>query len=943
MQRITFLFLTLFITITSAWAYDITGRVLDETGDPLTGATVRLLKARKDSAFVKGGVTDVNGKFRLSGINDGAYLLKVTYISYNPTDVKVSVKGRNQSLGDIKLSPEAFALKETTVTGVRTPIKVMQDTVEFNADSYKTQPNAVVEDLLKRLPGVQVSAEGKITANGKEVSKILVDGKEFFSDDPTIASRNLPVNIVDKLQVVDRKSDEARITGVDDGEEETVINLTVKKGMNNGWFGTVQGGYGSDQRYTSNFIVNRFWNGNQLTLLGGANNVNEPAFSDRGAGRFRRFGSSQGTTISRALGLNFNVGNEEIFRVGGDVMYSYTNRRAETTSERQYLFADSTSYQNSSRSSDDRGHELRANFRMQWKPDSFNTLDFQPQFSYQYNNSDFAQWSMTRAGDAQLSKVTESDNSGSSRGHYYELGGRLIYNHNFRRHRGRSISLRVNYKVSNTRERSDDYSWNKFYLLGDSIDLLDQYADNHTWNNNVNARLTWTEPLGNVKNGNYLTLSYQMQYRWSNADKLTYEHPVTWPNGWIGDPLIDPELMLRDDISNRFRNNFMTQELRAGFKHTKQSLNLEAGLGVSPSMLRSADLINSSRNIDTRWQWNLAPFARMRWKITKTRSLAFDYRSRASQPSISQLQPVADISDPLHITVGNPDLDAPFTHFANVRFMDFQPQGSRSIMAMLMGSVTQNAIVSRTSYDPTTGGSTTTYANINGDWNLQMMTMFSQPLRNRTFTINNHLMLGYANTVGFQNDQRNRSGSLNLRESLGFAWRPEKAELEIRPEYGLQYTRNSLQTSANRTVHSYGFSFNGAYYAPFGLVLNTDLRFSGTSGYASGYDAKAWMWNASVAYQFLHDRSATVTVKVNDILGQEKSISRSVTANYIDDTRYYNTLGRYVMVTLAYKFNTFGKNGTPQDRNLDGHGMRRPMGPPPGGGRGGRHGGPMPF
>ena len=256
----------------------------------------------------------------------------------------------------------------------------------------------MVEDLLKRLPGVEVSSEGKITANGKEVTKILVDGKEFFSDDPTVASRNLPVNMVEKLQVVDRKSDLARMTGVDDGEDETVINLTVKKDMKNGWFGNVEAGYGTDDRYRGSFTVNRFWNGNQITFLGAANNINEPGFADGASGRFRRFGGSQGITDSQAFGINFNVGKEEIFRIGGDVMYSHSDRDTRTSSDRQYLFTDSTSTTNSSKYSCDKGHNIRADLRMIWKPDSFNTLEFRPNVSLNYNDSRSNESSDTYAG-----------------------------------------------------------------------------------------------------------------------------------------------------------------------------------------------------------------------------------------------------------------------------------------------------------------------------------------------------------------------------------------------------------------------------------------------------------------------------------------------------------------------------------------------------------------
>ena len=292
----------------------ITGQVNDTAGEPLPDATIRIM-LQKDSTFVTGAAADVNGKFRIADVKAGRYIVQANYIGYTPAYQNVSVAADGTArLKPFALSESSIMLKEAVVIGVQTPIKVMEDTVEYSAGAYHTQPNAVVEDLLKRLPGVEVGTDGAITANGKTVSKILVDGKEFFSDDPQVASKNLPADMIDKLQVVDRKSDMARLTGVDDGEDETVINLTLKKGMNQGWFGTAEAGYGTDDRYTASFNVNRFWNGNQITLLGNFNNTNQIGFTDSNGNRFRRFGGNNGITTSRALGLNFNIGNKEILR-----------------------------------------------------------------------------------------------------------------------------------------------------------------------------------------------------------------------------------------------------------------------------------------------------------------------------------------------------------------------------------------------------------------------------------------------------------------------------------------------------------------------------------------------------------------------------------------------------------------------------------------------------
>lgn len=915
-------------------AATLRGSVLDAaTKEALIQASVRVL-APADSALVKGAMTNANGRFTIENMKAGKYILEVSYVGFTSAYQNITVGADDIRLKPIELSESALMLKEATVVGIRTPIKVMEDTVEFSAESYKTQPNAVVEDLLKRLPGVEVGTDGSITANGKTVSKILIDGKEFFSDDPTVASRNLPVDMIEKLQVVDRKSDLARITGVDDGEEETVINLTVKKDRNSGWFGTIEGGYGTDDRYKANVNINRFWNGNQITILGGANNINEPGFAD-GASRFRRFGGQNGITNSQAFGVNFNIGNGDIFRVGGDVMYSHTSRNTETSSETQYFIGDSTSYTSSRSKSVDKGHNIRADFRIQWKPDSFNTLDIRPNISLNYNDSWSNDSTSSFAGTDLRPLVTRSINDATSDGHAFSAGLSLIYNHSFKQRKGRSFSIFTRFNTSNQRENENTYSWNKFFLLNDSIDLYDQYTDNHTWNNNFSTRLSWTEPLGNVKNGNFLTLAYNFSYRWNNADKMVYDHPVTFPDGWQGNPVIDPNPVFNDDLSNRFRNNYLSQDIRLGFRHVDAKTNLNVGLSLVPQSSQSINLINSEKNIPRRNVFNVAPFLRYRYRATKTRSITVDYNGRTQQPSMTQLQPVADMSNPLRIVIGNPELAPTFTHNMNLRFQDFNPDAQRSIMAMVNATFQQNSIVSKTTYNNETAGQITTYDNVNGVWSIRGMNMISLPFKNRAFTFNNNLFLNYNNSIGFIEGQRNRSGSFMVGESFGIAYRPENLEFELRPNYNLQSLTNSVQSrnNSNRTVHTYGGSFYATYTTPIDIILNTDLNYSATSGYSDGYDTRTWMWNASISYQFLRGKAATLTLRAYDLLGQRSNVRRNTSAMMIQDSRY-NSLTRYFMVSFSYKFNTFGKGQGPRgmgDEGPGGPGGRR-MGPPPGGG-----------
>lgn len=909
-----------------AFAYDVTGQLTSMSGDPLIGASVSLLKANKDSTYVKGGMADDEGGFKLSGVSSGKYLLKATYLGFKPKFVPITVSNANVKLGAIGLDEEGKLLAEVVIQGVRTPIRVATDTIEYSADAYTTRPNAVVEDLLKRLPGVEVGEDGSITANGKTVTKILLDGKEFFTDDPKVASKNLPAEIVDRLQVVDRKSDLARLTGVDDGEDETVINLTVKKGMKNGWFGNAQGGIGTNSRYMGSFNVSRFQNENQFTFLGNLNNINELGFTDSNGQRFHRFGGDRGVTKSQAFGLNFNVGKGDVFRVGGDILYSTSNAVQHMRSERQYLFPDSTSYNTQNSASRNHGRNVKADFRMLWKPDSLNTLEIRPSFTWNINNSLSTDSAFTRAGDPSRTMVNRTLNMSKSHGNSLEGNVRVIYSHNFASRKGRSLSLMAQWRGSNVHERENSFSYNRFYLLGDSIDQYDQYMTNHTWSNTLRGRVTWKEPLGDVKNGNFLVLSYDMRYRWNDADKLIYDRYYDNPSdGTVmpGGAFTDVE---NPDLSNVFRNRFFTQNYRVGYQKVTSALNAEFSVNFVPSASLSTNLTNSAKSIPTRHVFNVSPFVRVRYKFSKNSSFQFNYRSRASEPSMTQLQPIMDVSDPLDIKQGNPDLDPSFTHFIMFRFQDFKPESQQSIMSMAHFQVVQNSIVSRTTYNAETGGRSTTYQNVNGVWNGRLMVMYSRPLRNKLWTVQGNLFTNFNRSVGFTNDARNATMTSSINFEPGIAFRPANFDIDIRPFYRLQTTSSSIPTQVGRTVHGFGTHSTLTAYTNWGLSLHTDLDYTATRGYSQGYNTNLWMWEAQISQEFLRDRSLTLAVKVHDILNQTQNINRAVTASYISDTEY-NTLGRYGMVTLTYRFNTFGKGHEPQGKDMM-HGDR--PGPPPG-------------
>ena len=930
-----------------AYSAVIKGRVVDSANQPLQGVTSQLVQY-PDSVRKGFMITTANGGFSFKGVQPGNYTVNLSMVGMDDIRkiIEVSDTTTTVDLGTMMMTEEATLLQDAVVTATKAAVVAKQDTLEFNAGSFKTQANSNVEDLLKKLPGVEVDSDGAITSNGKTVTKILVDGKEFFGEDTKMATKNLPSDLVDKVQVVDRKSDLARLTGVDDGEEETVINLTVKKNMKNGWFGTLQGGYGTDKRYEGKFNISTFTDNNQISIVGGANNINDLGFMDSGRGRFSSFGSNGGVLTSQQLGVNFNVGKSDAFRVGGNVFYSHTDRHSTTDKNIEYHQPGRNEFSTDSSVADDEGHNVSGDFRMEWKIDQNNTLDFRPKFTF--NKRDSESWSETllRQESFDGPKVNNNESRKYNHGQSYNAEGRLIFNHNFASKPGRSFSVEANYSFSDTKQHSTTWSDIIYYLTNPDEDddtFLYRYTDNHQWNNNVGARLTWTEPIGDVKRGNFFQVAYRASMRFNNANKDTYNVPEPEysgefiPTDFTSLPI---DALYDTDLSNRFRNKFTSQELQIGYKKVNKNYQLDAGMVFSPSSSGSEDLINPDRNIKTRWVWNVAPFARFRYKFSKTSSIHADYRARTSSPSISQLQPVADVSDPLHITVGNPDLKPTFTQSMNVRFNNFKQDTQQSINAMLRLQYSQNVVVNKTISDPETGQRTTTYANANGNFSGFGMFMINQPLRNRKWRFSARGGLNYSSQAGYINGEFNRSGNFRFFPSAGMTFSCDIFQMSVNPTYNFNMATNSLPDQQNQYTHGYGFRSDAALTLPFGLQVNTDIYFNRTSGYSNGFNTSTWLWNAQVSYSLLHDKSLTLSVRAYDLLGQNKNISRSVSANgTITDSRY-NDLTRYVMFGVSYTFNTLKNRKRPQNDEFgDG-----PMGPPPGGShRGGRGmGGPPP-
>ena len=910
---------------------NVTGSVVEQGSDtPIEQATVRLLNV-KDSAMVRGVVSARNGSFTLKNVKKGSYLLHITFIGYDPLYQPLQITGKKNpvNVGKLELSDGAIELGEAVVIGKAPEVTVRNDTVEYNADSYKVTEGSVLEDLLKKMPGVEVDSEGKITVNGKEVKKVMVDGKEFFSDDPKVASKNLPAKMIDKLQVLDKKSDMAQMTGFDDGEEETVINLTVKPGMKQGWFGNAYGGYGSKDRYEGNAMVNRFVNNDQITFMGGANNTNNMGFSDLastmfsgmggGGGRRGGFGAGSGITSSGNAGLNFSKEfKPDKLTLGGNTRYSHSDNDARSKSDRQNILpGDSSSYDNSEAMSRTKSDNFGVDFRLEWKPDTMTQLIFRPSFSLSHSMNDNFSDATTLDNERDTVNTNKSSNYSESNG--YNLNASIDFSRKLN-NKGRVFSATLSGgnsdSYSDGMNRSDIVYFNQTDALKNSI--IDQRSRYDNKGFNYRAYVSWVEPIGH---NNFIQATYSISQRKQEALKNVYNQDA--------DGIYN---VLDSAYSQSYRNHFISQRASLSFKSQRAKFNYTIGLNLDPSYSSSENFVgDTTLSKITRKVVNLSPMAQFNYMFDKRTNLRIMYNGRTSQPSMTQLQPVADISDPTNITIGNPDLNPRYTNNVFIRFQQFTPEKQRAFMIMANGSYIINDIVSYTSYNQETGVKTTTYKNVNGNYSGNVRMMLNTPLKNKKFSINSMTMASFANSNGYINEEKNTNRNLILSERGGIDFRSSYLDLGVNGNIRYNATSNSLQKENNQNTFNYGAGGYTTIYLPLNFKIESDVNWSTNSGYGDGFKQNEVLWNASASKSFLKNNQGTLRFKIYDILRQRSNISRSVTASYIQDSEY-NTLGSYFMVHFIYRFSIFKGGASASDVKTPGRGGRGrgPMGPPPG-------------
>lgn len=901
--RLLLFCLTCFISATAFAQQNvsITGTVLNnDTKEPIEQVTVQLL-SRTDSASIKGMFTDKEGKFSMTAPT-GSYLLKFSLIGY--ADVFKTVRTtNNRNLGSIYMDEADIVLDSAMIVAHVAEMVIKGDTIEYNADSYKTLPSAVVEDLIKKLPGAEIDSEGKITINGKEIKKILVDKKEFFSDDPKVASKNLPANMVDKLQVWDKKSDMAEMTGFDDGQEETVINLTVKKGMKRGLFGNASAGIGNKDKYEANVMANYMHENSQFTLIGGANNTNNSGFSDFASSAFSgnrpsrslSFGGNNGILKSINGGFNFATEYSDKLKWGGNIQYGNTDNEVISNSYSQNYISSGDQYETRNSSGNNTGDNVSGSLRFEWSPSENTKLIFTPSVRYNKNTNDQLSDYITT-----LENPNDSINWGESyyrsKGDGLNLNAGLEMSHKFGK-KGRILSLSLSGGLSDQESNGLNES-NTYYRDARTSDILrDQIFDNNTNSYNWRAFVSYVEPIGT---NNFLQLTYSFRNSFSESDRKTYNN-----NGFGDYNLVDTA------STKKLENDFANHEIRANFQVVREKYNYTIGLAVQPSNSESKTFAPDTSYTVSNNVVNFAPIMQFIYRWDRYTTLRLNYNGSVNQPSTTQLSSVRDESNPLNITYGNPDLNPSFRNNLRVQFQksNFE-KGSSLILSSNMGFTT-NAIVNYSRVD-SVGKRETTYENVNGNWNANLSLMMNRRLKNPKFSVNSSTSIGYTEDNGFVNGDKNTSRDLNLSENLGGSYRSDLFDFGLSANVRYNSTNNTIQTQnqSDLSTFNYGGRANATIYLPWDFSIESDIRYSANSGYSDGYKQNEWLWNASLSKQLFKNKSGTLKFRMYDILQQRSNINRSSSAQSMRYTAT-NTVGSFFMVTFAYRFQIF-KKGTEQ-------------------------------
>ena len=891
---------------------------------PVAAATITVLE-RKDSSLVTFTMTGNDGRFELKGLANGEYRLMISHVSYYNTNKYFTITDadKNAELGNVVLNDKAKILEEVVLAAEAPPVTLVGDTIQYNAGSFKTPPNASVEQLLKKLPGVKVEKDGTIKAQGEKVSRVLVDGKEFFGNDPKVATRNLPADAVDKVQVYDKQSDQAQLTGFEDGNYEKTINLKLKKDKKKGVFGKINAGAGNKERYEGKFNVNSFKGARQFSAIGMVNNTNAEGFSfmdilnftgelsrmQRGGGGninlnvsgdeaaamgINAGGRNNGINTAWGGGLNYNniIGTKLDFQ--SNYFYNRFNPNQESHLQRQYFLPDSSYFYNQNSFTDNLNNNHRFNLNTLFQVDSMNSIRITPSLSYQKTNNRSQTDYQTLSEDKIFTNDGFSNTTSASQG--YNFRNDIIWRKKFSR-KGRTFSLSLQTSLNESDGDGSLSSINSFFTPAGALlkrDTLNQQSNIKGDLRGYNVRAVYTEP---VWKKSLLEFSVSKSNTSSTSEKITYDYNKL--NGKFD--------QYNNILSNDFENTYGFINAGMRMRTQKKKFSYSFGANWQQAELEGKITTGIKDSLISKTFRNILPNARLQYNFTRFKSLSVSYNTATNQPTMAQLQPVPDNSNSLNIREGNPDLKQEYNHTLQTHLNLVSPYKNKNLFMFLTMQATQNKIVNYDSINQL-GVKRTKPVNVNGVYTVNSSISYSMPVRFLKGSVEISSNTGIFKTKQFINTVGNSIQTFSVGPELRLDMNPtEKLSLGFSAGFNYNKTKYSLQSALNTNYLSQEYNASLDWEMPKGFFFSTDFMYTINSQRAAGFNIKVPLWNASISKQMLKFNRGELKFAVRDLLNKNVGISRNTNNNYIEDARVL-TLRQFFLLSFTYSLSKTGLN-----------------------------------
>ena len=958
------LILLLCSNLVFAQKYFITGKVCNaSTKAAVEFATAGLLRA--DSTLLSGATTNEKGEFKINAKSAGKYILRISYIGYNTHFIPVTLTRQAPSAKVDTIALESYEnlLSEAVVKATLSKVEQKEDTTVFNAGAYRVPEGSTLQALVKQLPGVEVKDDGSVTWNGKTITEFLVNGKDFFKGDKDVAMKNLPTDLVSKIKAYEKKSDYTEKTGIDDGEEKTVLDISTKKKLDESWISNINLGYGTKDRYSADIFISRWTERSRVSAYASLGNVDK--YSGYGGG---------GLTSNKSGGLDMSWENGKDkkeagkFEVGGSIYYGYNGSdMLSTSSSETFLSSGSTSsFSNSFNRNSNSSSHIGSNLFLEWNPDTMTSIRFRPSFSHSKGDNDGDSRTVTFNSDPfaidgvvnpldeifadsvneDLSDIAVNRNSHNSLGESESnsLNGELSVLRRLNS-KGRNLSFRARGAFSESKSKSFSNS-DIFYFQDGKSNFLNQYSNTPSKNWNYNLRFGYAEPITDKL---VAEIRYSYAYKYNDSDRSRYNldriggmwaDPDNYPLIGTLPTAADSLAAVRDLQNSQYATyEYFDHNVDLSMQYKSEKMRLNIGAELNPERTEM-EYNRPGQHIDTlitRKVFQVSPDARFRYRFSDSRSLEVRYRGSASQPSMTSLLAVVDNSNPLSVSMGNPGLKPSWSNSLSVSYNGYDWKKQQGVHGGANYSQTNRTVSNLLVYDETTGVRYTRPENIDGNWNASSFVVFNTGIgKEKNFTMMSYTNMSYNNAVGYVSSfaskqqkgsvateldehsvdyydeifknadiKKNTTRDLGLSQRLRFSYRKDWFEGGLNAGMYYNHSHSTLQNKSNMNVWNYDYGAHANFTFDFGLSFSSDIHMKSRRGYSDAtMNTNELLWNAQMSYSFLEKKAATISMDFYDILHEKRNVRRSVTAMHRSDS-WTNAIHSYCMIHFVYKLNIF--------------------------------------